>query len=655
MQKIYELNEQIFNMKDFDKPSRRFYTPSSKIDKKSKSVLFDLDTNHNNSLAVELFLRNRNNLFKNALYYRGNKITYEDLFEKVFTYAKSLKALGVTKGSEVPICVSNIPEFVYLFLACNLVGAKVNIVGDWFNKDYLKNILNQTKSPFIFVSDDVYGKIKDTVEESNVSKVIMFSLTDSLPVDSKGNKYNPYELIDRKFHDFSNKVKCFKQVSQNEIITTSSFELLGENYTENVVEKMDLNDTCAITYTSGTTDPGCPKGVKHTNRSYITLSRFKLPDVSKMPAMKNLKVLAQIPTYTHMELSCGVSDTLYCGCTLALEPFYSKDFFPYALLINKPNYVCASTGFWGNLCKKLNYDPEWKKVKMPYLMVPTVTGEGCSLGEEKFFNYTSRKHKFGTAKLPYPLAPVTFSMGGGTTEGSGIFVLLYKALQEKRLSSVIKKESLGLRPHGFAEVEVLDEKGNYCDIGEPGILVSISPCDMEGYTTENAKNPYITDATGKTWLNMGTYSYKSDNHRKIKMKGRMSDNIYMEDGTKIPFYKVEDAISCDTKNILSCSVIKVPETDEYVCHFEMQPNSKKSSEETTLSCAKRIEKVLPPEMLSKVYMRQHSFEESFPLDPSGKRSITTLKNNGVDEKCKSVADILQVTKSNVKKYVKVEK
>ena len=34
----------------------------------------------------------------------------------------------------------------------------------------------------------------------------------------------------------------------------------------------------------------------------------------------------------------------------------------------------------------------------------------------KFLNLTSRKHKFGTGKLPFPLAPVTFSIGGGTTD-----------------------------------------------------------------------------------------------------------------------------------------------------------------------------------------------------------------------------------------------
>lgn len=654
MQQIYELNEQIFNLENFTKPSKRFYPSSPRMGKKSRKALLDLDMNHNNSLAVELFIRNRKNLFKDAIYYRGNKITYEDMFEKTYSYAKSLKALGIQKGTEVPMCVSNIPEFVYLFLACNLIGAKVNVVGEWFDKEYLKDILTKTDSPVMFVSDDIYGDIKDVVEKTDKNKVVMFSITDSLPKDKNGNRYNPYLEIDSKFHDFKNKTSFFKQNTTKEITTGAEFEMYGLNYQGKVVEKSELDDTCAITYTSGTTDPGCPKGVKHTNRSYITLSRFKLSDVSGMPTMKNLRTLIQIPTYTHMDLSCGISDTLYCGCTLALEPFYNKDFFPYSLLINKPNFVCASTGFWGNLCKKLNYDEEWKKVKMPYLMLPTVTGEGCSAGEEKFFNQTARKHKFGTSKLPFPLAPVTFSMGGGTTEGSGIFVLLYKSLQEKKLSSAVKKESLGLRPHGFAEVEVLDENGNYCNIGEPGRLVVKSPCEMEGYTTANAKNPYLIDSHGKTWLNMGTYSYKSDKHRGIKMKGRMSDNIYLSSGEKIPYFKIEDAVSCDTKNILSCTVVRAADTDDYVCHFEMQPGSKKSSEETMLSCAKRIEKVLPTEALSKLYMRYHSFEESFPLDPSGKRSITTLINNGVDDKCKSINDILQNNKDSVKKYVKTK-
>ncbi len=59
----------------------------------------------------------------------------------------------------------------------------------------------------------------------------------------------------------------------------------------------------------------------HANRSYITLSRFKESDVSGMPSMRGLTVLAHIPTYTHMDLTCSISDTFFEKCTLALEPF----------------------------------------------------------------------------------------------------------------------------------------------------------------------------------------------------------------------------------------------------------------------------------------------------------------------------------------------
>ena len=80
--------------------------------------------------------------------------------------------------------------------------------------------------------------------------------------------------------------------------------------------------------------------------------------------------------------------------------------------------------------------------------------------------------------------------------------------------------------------------------------------------------------------------------------------------------------------------------------------SKKKKEETIESCARRIEKVVPEEVLNKMYIRYHSFDESFPIDPSGKRSITTLINTGVDDKCIALKDVLSKEKSSSKVYVK---
>lgn len=593
------------------------YEYSSNLPESAKRALDDLEKNHDTSWFMEIYKRNINNLDSVALLYRGNKISYKEMFNKAYDYAKSLKQMGFNENSCIPICMPNIPEFVYLFLGANMIGATINVIGEWFDHNYMLNILNSTKSNTIFVCDNEYNYIKDVVEKSNIQNVVMFSLTDSL------KNGNIYEEIDNRFHKLTNSVTNY-----NNVIDNKKFIEIGKFYNGNVIYDGILDDVCAITYTSGTTNPGCPKGVVHSNRSYITLSRYKESDVSGMPSMRNLTVLGHIPTYTHMELSCAISDTLYEGCTLALEPFYDKDFFPYSLLINEPNFVPASVGFWGNLCKKLNFDPEFKYMDLPFLMIPTVTGEGCSKGEEKFFNYTSKKHKFGCNKLPFPLAPVTFSIGGGTSESSGIFVTLYKNLQEKKY--VLQKKTLGLTPHKFVEIDVLDKNGKSCKLNEPGLLVANSPCNMLKYTNEELnKNIYVTDSNGKKWLSLNTYSVKSDK-RRIKMKGRMGAYIESSFGN-IPYYLIEDIVDVDS-DILSSCLVKVG--DSYVCHIEKQPLVDDSKLDTIIEkCINRLTNGLPKEITERLYIRVRSNLESFPVAPSGKRDYQALINEGINEKC----------------------
>ena len=593
------------------------YEYYSNLPESAKRALDDLEKNHDTSWFMEIYKRNINNLDSVALLYRGNKISYKEMFNKACDYAKSLKQMGFNENSCIPICMPNIPEFVYLFLGANMIGATINVIGEWFDHNYMLNILNSTKSDTIFVCDNEYNYIKDVVEKSNIQNVVMFSLTDSL------KNGNIYEEIDNRFHKLTNSVTNY-----NNVIDNKKFIEIGKFYNGNVIYDGILDDVCAITYTSGTTNPGCPKGVVHSNRSYITLSRYKESDVSGMPSMRNLTVLGHIPTYTHMELSCAISDTLYEGCTLALEPFYDKDFFPYSLLINEPNFVPASVGFWGNLCKKLNFDPEFKYMDLPFLMIPTVTGEGCSKGEEKFFNYTSKKHKFGCNKLPFPLAPVTFSIGGGTSESSGIFVTLYKNLQEKKY--VLQKKTLGLTPHKFVEIDVLDKNGKPCKLNEPGLLVANSPCNMLKYTNEELnKNIYVTDSNGKKWLSLNTYSVKSDK-RRIKMKGRMGAYIESSFGN-IPYYLIEDIVDVDS-DILSSCLVKVG--DSYVCHIEKQPLVDDSKLDTIIEkCINRLTCGLPKEITERLYIRVRSNLESFPVAPSGKRDYQALINEGINEKC----------------------
>lgn len=635
---INELLNQVKKMLSCKEETCNKYEYSKKLKKNVKNALDDLEKNHNNSWAVEIFLRNIDNLDAVALSYRGQNITYLEMFIKALQFAKSLDAMGYKKYSEIPVCVTNIPEFIEMLLAISFIGAKINSFGEWFDENYTISILNNSNSDYVFVSDEAYLTIKEKIDKSNVKKVVIFSLTDSLLRDKNNNPVDVYDEFDSKFYKFENRVSLYKDNSIKPIINQNEFLQIGTDNISQIVADCNLDDDFAITYTSGTTDPGIPKAVLHSNRSYLTLSRFKESDVSGMPSMRNMIVLGHIPTYTHMELSCAISDTLFEKCTLALEPIYNKDFFPYSMLINKPNFAPASVAFYGNLCKKLNYDPQFKNINLEFLMIPTITGEGMSAGEEKFFNYTARKHKFGTAKLPFPLSPVTFSIGGGTSESSGIFVTLFKALQEKKLNNLLHKNTLGLTPLKFADLRILNEDGEYCKIGEPGLLVGKNPCDMKGYYYPVKNSPYINDKYGNTFLNLGTYAYQSDSYGRIKMKGRPGSYIVSSDGIKIPEYVITDIIMKDTKNIMSCSLVKISNNDDayYVCHLEFQPNTQISKRNILDSCAKRLANEIPKDIVDKLYFRVRSFEESFPTAPSGKRDTGALISEGITDKCEKV-------------------
>src|SRR5574344_990320 len=130
-------NEIALMLKNKTNKSEEYIMPK-KLSKKAYNALRELEKNHDHGWSVELFLRNKNNLDKEALRYRGNKITYEQMFTKAYEYAKSFKQMGLKKGDEVPVLVSNSPEYVYTFLALNFIGVTMNTVGSWFNRDYLK-------------------------------------------------------------------------------------------------------------------------------------------------------------------------------------------------------------------------------------------------------------------------------------------------------------------------------------------------------------------------------------------------------------------------------------------------------------------------------------------------------------------------------------
>ncbi len=531
-------------------------------------------------------------------------------------YAEALYAKGIRANMEIPVCMNNTPEFVYLIGAASILGVKLNIFGEEFDKDYITEIINSCNSNVIFISDDKYEHIKDSVKNSKVRDIVMTSLTDSLK-----NGKDPYEKFDNKFYKFENKVEDYKLSNKN---IESTKEFLSNSFMNNslkvpyVKHKASLDEKFTTTYSSGSTNSERPKGIVHKNGSYITMGTFHDPNVSGTPSMKNLRVLAQIPTHSNTEVQSCITDGLIQGSTICLEPIYNKEFFKYSLLINKTEFSCATRSFYIHLSKELlELRNHGINIKFPFLLAAMSVGEPLSPGEEKLINKMLRK---SGAKVPF------ISVAGGDCEHGGIYFIMFRNVMT-RLKNIPKDEYDILRTYSMVDVIALDENDNVLENGKTGRLYAYSPTNMVEYrdNEEATKNAFKT-INGKKYLDCSVYGYIGKNDY-IHVKGRMN-----EFSNELPGFEVADEILKDSENILSCEVIPTYDENDnviYVAHTELQPGVNVTP--TLLKSAiNRCKIKYEKEVSDKIVFRIRSNQDSFPLTGCGKRDNIKLKEEVLD-------------------------
>ncbi len=588
-------------------------------DAKVQKALLDIDANHNHSWFDEIYQRNINHLNSTALFYRGNEISYAEMFNHMLDLAKSLKSYGLKKGDEIPICLSNTPELIYIMGAASIIGAKINVFGPKFDEEYVTKILNGTKSSILFIEDNNYERLRNSIKNSGIKDIIMISLSDSLT-----HGIHPLDMPHKS--KFENKIDQYKD---DNIKTFFDFLHFGVDYQGTLSERVGLDDEFSITYTSGSTNAKHPKQIVHSNRSFIMMGRHHDKDMSGGIDMKKFTFQAHLPTYSNTDLISCISDSLMQGSRIALEPISDKDFFVNTLIINQPHCVIATTSYWIQAMKEILYNPEYRNVSFPNLLLAFGAGEPMSVNEEFFLNKGLRKSKAGTSIIPSFLRSTVMSAGGGDCEHGSIFYGILRRLYERKKSADYYEEA-GNKLSDFAELAVLDQDGHYCSKGEYGRVVANSGCSMEYYKDdpEATKRFFIQDAYGKTWGDCNVYGFV-DKKNRVHIKGRIP-----KDKEVLPTFLINDEVLKDQKNVLSALTVRVADNDDdnYVVHFERMPESNKSSLDIMREALLRIRSTFGENVSSHVYFREHSFEESFPLTGSGKRNQVACQEEGISDK-----------------------
>lgn len=622
--RVEEELELLENLPD-SKPSKRIIKTKKGL--KAIKALIDIKNNYDISWYQYLKDRNLKNMNDVALFYRGTKITFQEMFDKADELIKSMAKIGLYIGDEIGVCVTNSPEFVYIILAANKLGIKVNCFGAQFNKKYLSNIIDGISNKIIFISDDNYESLRSILLDKKIDNVVLTSLADSLPKSPK--ECDEYEPELDKYYHIDNKCNYYKSVD-NRIKLLSEFIDYGKDVNIEIKDFGKLETDFLVTYTSGSTKIGFPKQIIHKNRSLITMGRFHDPELSGNPRIPGLRGLAHIHPESNTDIITCISDNLMQGWSVALEPEYDKDKALDYIILNKPNYLNITTSFMLEVAKKYLIDKKFHENgigrKLPFLLATFTVGEGTQIGEEKFINRFLREARAGSGisikgvKLPF----TTLSIGGGDCEHGGIYYTLWHALQQKMYYPILGKSGLGMMPVPYVVVTSLKqlEDGTYieCDYNEKGIIVANSYTNLSGYkdNKEATEKLIITDNLGRNWVSCNTYGY-IDKVGSVHVKGRIPD----EQTTFCYNFDIDDIVTKDTKNILSCITVDV---DDYkVLNIQFQPLAKANYEKILESIYKRLEKNFTLELIDKLYVRIISSRDSYPLTASGKRNIRFLE------------------------------
>lgn len=584
---------------------------------KRQKVRNEIDTKRNHSWAEEIFRRHSKELGRVLIDYFDNQIPYAKILDESMKMAKSLKLNGAKKGDEIVVCLDRIPELVYLVMAASIIGAKINIISDKFDKEYIKSIITDANYKFVFIQKNKLDKMEDVIKDlHDKHEFVTVSHERSLPEN------HPYDKIFERFY------KKDVDLPEYELIDYDKFIQDGLDYDDLSFEKVDLDDPFTVTYSSGTTKKGFPKGITHKIRHYITMGRYHDPEVSGIPSLKNYSTYSNIPSYSNSFILSAMSDIFILGGKCVLDPIDDPDYFLVGAKIHNSNVNIATTTVW--LRNAMNYynGDKYNIGTLPYAMFNFVAGEGFSAGEEKFLNRFFKDTKCGIKVTHTPVSLSKACVAGADCEHGSVFMKMFRALFNKAPYRIGRSEPVGMKPYDFVDVQILRKDGTYCLPLEHGRIVANSDCTMLGYNhnPEATEKFFIKDAYGKVWGDMKVYGFY-DEKGNVSMKGRYSDDDL------IPTYLIADEILKDTKKIMSCEVVPAIDNGRivYVAHIMPQYRASFNTEKVIKGAIQRCIKKFGFGIQDILFFRIRSYIDNYPVSASSKRDILALESEGLDK------------------------
>lgn len=191
-----------------------------------------------------------------AMHYYGEDIRWATLFEESEKAARGLKALGFGEGDQIPVFLRLVPEFVYLLLGAEKIGASLLCRDNTLEENV--EAVRKAEAKAIIAHDFLSQEELDAyLSGSEVEKVVLIS-----PLHYGDRSSIPDHIQSCIDSHYPEKCACGPAT-----MTWDEFIAQGQSYSGEVEAPVDLDRPLFRAYTSGSTGPS--KQVIHSSNTML--------------------------------------------------------------------------------------------------------------------------------------------------------------------------------------------------------------------------------------------------------------------------------------------------------------------------------------------------------------------------------------------------
>ena len=401
--------------------------------------------------------------------FKGAVISYREVNALSNQMAAALVEMGVKKGDRVGIFMPNTPQFVIAYFGILKAGGVVVAVNPTYPVDEILTPVKDANIEIMFCLSRFYGKLQEVRQKSNLKKIIVSNIKETLPP------------VLRLLFTLAKEKKEGDRLEALDPGDVWMQDLL-KKHANSPKPNVDIQpeDTALFQYSGGTT--GVPKGAVAMHKNVVANT---LQIKSWMTGLDegNEVVLMGIPLFHVYGMVAGMNFAMASGAKMVMVP-NARDLKD--VLENISKYKATIFPGVPLLYNAINNHPDVKAGKYDLSSI-----KACISGSAALMCETKEEFERLT--------------GGKVFEGFGMSEAP-TATHCNPLNGVNKTGSIGMPlPDVDVKIISLDDGETEMPLGEIGEIVINGPQVMKGYhnmPTETA-NALRTLKDGKTWLFTG--------------------------------------------------------------------------------------------------------------------------------------------------------